>query len=293
MPAGSDASYMKAAKKGDTKGAQLLVNAASRKAGYKIKAYHWTENEFNVFDTDPNWQLGAHFGTKDAASSRRSKVVSGRGGDPKIHREAGKIIPVRLKLNNMLRLSDPGSWSLTISMWKDTLKKQGIDTSGLKEIPRADQPEPKGRIERDGSWGGIYMNRNARFEGGEAVTTPEAVRRLLKGLGYDGIVYKNAVEFSGKFKSMSDLKDSYIVFDPENVKSNAPYTLDSNANIIPLSERFNPSSDDIRYMPAVEKGGKVKRKGSATSRKSSARIPMGAVAKQLRLERDLKKKKRN
>ena len=47
------------------------------------------------------------------------------------------------------------------------------------------------------------------------------------------------------------------------------------------------------FMPAGGKGGKVKRKGSATSRKPGARIPMGAVAKQLRLERDLKKLKRN
>ena len=46
------------------------------------------------------------------------------------------------------------------------------------------------------------------------------------------------------------------------------------------------------FMPAGE-GRAPRRMGSATSRPARTRIPMGAVAKQLRLERDLKELKRN
>jgi GNAT superfamily N-acetyltransferase len=37
------------------------------------------------------------------------------------------------------------------------------------------------------------------------------------------------------------------VFSPENVKSADPVTYDAEGNVIPLSERFNPESPDIRY----------------------------------------------
>jgi hypothetical protein len=47
---------------------------------------------------------------------------------------------------------------------------------------------------------------------------------------------------------------------------------------------FMPKGADVKVKP---------RTGSATARKPGMRIPMGAVAKQLRLERDLKKLKRN
>ena len=46
------------------------------------------------------------------------------------------------------------------------------------------------------------------------------------------------------------------------------------------------------FMPAGE-GRAPRRMGSATSRPARTRIPMGAVAKQLRMERDLKELKRN
>jgi hypothetical protein len=41
-----------------------------------------------------------------------------------------------------------------------------------------------------------------------------------------------------------------VVYNPKVLKSADPVTYDNAGNIIPLSERFNPKSDDIRYMPA-------------------------------------------
>jgi hypothetical protein len=55
----------------------------------------------------------------------------------------------------------------------------------------------------------------------------------------DGIVYENWYEDKGS--------DSYIAFSPNQIKSADPVTYDDAGNVIPLSERFNPKKEDIRY----------------------------------------------
>lgn len=60
--------------------------------------------------------------------------------------------------------------------------------------------------------------------------------------GNDGIIVENVLDDdSGETRTM------YVVFDPEKIKSSDPVTYDDSGNVIPLSERFNPKNDDIRY----------------------------------------------
>ena len=54
----------------------------------------------------------------------------------------------------------------------------------------------------------------------------------LRNAGYDGVVYNN---------------QEYIAFEPNQIKSADVVTYDDAGNIIPLSERFNPEKEDIRY----------------------------------------------
>ena len=70
----------------------------------------------------------------------------------------------------------------------------------------------------------------------------EPIIRQAKEEGYDGLVYSNTWEASEQGK------DSYVAFYPEQVKSADPVTRDDRGNVIPLSERFNPEKDDIRFM---------------------------------------------
>lgn len=44
---------------------------------------------------------------------------------------------------------------------------------------------------------------------------------------------------------------SYAVADPSQIKSADPVTYDDSGNVIPLSERFNQRSNDIRYAPGI------------------------------------------
>ena len=82
----------------------------------------------------------------------------------------------------------------------------------------------------------------------EELTPEENAEEYVDGLkaqGYDGIVLRDE-EFGGT---------SFVVFDPEQIKSVEAITYDDAGNVIPLSERFNSRSNDI-YLPdsGVEPG---------------------------------------
>lgn len=65
----------------------------------------------------------------------------------------------------------------------------------------------------------------------------------LRNAGYDGVVYDN---------------QEYIAFEPNQIKSADVVTYDDAGNIIPLSERFNPEKEDIRYSLREATGEEVK-----------------------------------
>jgi len=73
------------------------------------------------------------------------------------------------------------------------------------------------------------------------------MRKALDKLGYDSVVYDNAVEGG----------IGIIVTDPSQIKSANPVTYDSKGNPIPLSKRFDSSKDSILYMPSDPKAPKA------------------------------------
>ena len=74
-----------------------------------------------------------------------------------------------------------------------------------------------------------------------------ALRDVFAAYGYDGIQYKN--EYEGDKNSYS-----YIALNPSDVKLADPVTYDDAGNVIPLSERFNHGSADIRYSTRDSEG---------------------------------------
>ena len=70
--------------------------------------------------------------------------------------------------------------------------------------------------------------------------------REAKENGNDGCVFLN-VQDGGGFDTI------YAVFSPNQFKSADPVTYDDNGNVIPLSERFNPNTNDLRYSYAPKK----------------------------------------
>tara|TARA_R110001606_G_scaffold18114_6_gene68850 strand:+ start:1992 stop:13553 length:11562 start_codon:yes stop_codon:yes gene_type:complete len=72
--------------------------------------------------------------------------------------------------------------------------------------------------------------------------------------------------------------DSYVVFDPNQIKSADPVTRDDAGNVIPLSQRFDETSDQSSFSVSQSKTGMKPPKG-VTSKKTDA-LPIWNIAKQ-------------
>jgi len=95
----------------------------------------------------------------------------------------------------------------------------------------------------------VYLNiKNPKVVDASDTTMPEtreeadlAAQEIIDE-GYDGVIGTVV----GKIDSPNT---EYVVFDPSQIKSADPITRDDSGNVIPLSQRFNEKSSDIRYMP--------------------------------------------
>jgi murein DD-endopeptidase MepM/ murein hydrolase activator NlpD len=73
------------------------------------------------------------------------------------------------------------------------------------------------------------------------------VARLAKEQGYDGVWFENIYDTGTYGGSNTPSSNVYISFNATSIKSADPVTYDDEGNVIPLSERFNPENDDIRW----------------------------------------------
>lgn len=86
------------------------------------------------------------------------------------------------------------------------------------------------------------------------------VANLVKEAGYSGVIIKNlidtATDFDQEARGIETYREPstiYIFFKPDQqVRSADPITYDDNGNVIPISERFNPDSKDIRWSLSEE-----------------------------------------
>ena len=75
--------------------------------------------------------------------------------------------------------------------------------------------------------------------------TIENVTQILQQLGHDGIIAKD-------YNGTTNPVNQYVIFDANQVKSAEAVTYDDKGKVIPLSQRFNSGSNDIRYSLADE-----------------------------------------
>ena len=88
-------------------------------------------------------------------------------------------------------------------------------------------------------------------ENGERITTFSIIERARQDGNYDGVILKNVDEYGagveeedGEYPgTITDI----IPLSPSQIKSAEPVTYDNDGNVIPLSERFNPENEDIRF----------------------------------------------
>ena len=165
--------------------------------GKPLVVYHGTEADenFSVFGTAAEDQLGAHFGSKETANTRLKEV------GPEFGFYDQRVIPVYLNIKNPLRMGDAGDFENSEQV-VEALRTSNLSEAQLAEI--------------------INVWKNAVDDLEDFPV--KLIRQKIEEFGYDGVVYKNTGEGGG---------DSYITFHPEQIKSKFnPGTFDpANPNI--------------------------------------------------------------
>lgn len=204
-----DAEYLSAVKRGDLEAARSMVNEAAEDAEYDITAYHVSMNgAFNVFDRN---RLGEN--TVDYADDAATAATAYLGfwfSDHDVSKPTRSygMIPGDAR---QFRLKAEVLYPIALQTLQDELLNEYISEDAIEQ-----------------------------YSAGEYSAIREAAEEYateLQRRGYSGLKVQDS-ELGGT---------SYVVFDPEQIKSAEPVVYDDNGKVIPLSERFNSKSRDIRY----------------------------------------------
>lgn len=209
-----DAEYMDAVNNGDMDKAQRMVADAFKNAFPDTKVVDKNGKPLTLYHGTKGYFNVFRYNPDDLGfhfgDKKTARTRVGRGKD-------AKLMPVHVNITNPLVINDDlGAWDgeyLAEYMYKNNLMTE--------EEARS-----------------ILMSESGKYRVDNRVATRK-MRDFLRNKGIDGIVYENIYE--------SDGKPSYLVFSQNQIKSADPVTYDNNGNIIPLSERFNPENNDIRF----------------------------------------------
>ena len=240
-----DTEYVELAKDPAKNEARLreMVDEIAEEKGYNVKAYHGTpNNDFTVFDknrvgkgTD---QYGAGFyfaSNKDAARAYGARVIDSR-----------------LSLNNPIKIdgsSEEGANLIDAGFDYLLTEEQAYEV--IKRLPNIyDAEESILGDYYDSYWengaedwmiedlASSEFNRNIGYLDSDLFRNyPNELHEAIRDVvGYDGIevAFANGDKF-------------YVVWFDNQMKSAELVTYDDDGNIIPLSKRFNPENEDIRY----------------------------------------------
>lgn len=204
-----DAEYLSAVKRGDLETARSMVNEAAEDAEYDITAYHVSMNgAFNVFDRN---RLGEN--TVDYADDAATAATAYLGfwfSDHDVSKQTYSygMIPGDAR---QFRLKAEALYPIALQTLQDELLNEYISEDAIEQ-----------------------------YSAGEYSAIREAAEEYaaeLQRMGYSGLKVQDS-ELGGT---------SYVVFDPEQIKSADAVVYDDNGKVIPLSERFNAKKNDIRY----------------------------------------------
>lgn len=267
----SDAEYLSAVEAGDTAKAQELVDQAAKAAGYTVgPVYHGTSEKFWSFDPKQRPGDTAAYGEGLMFFTDSQKLAneyaslgtqaSRKAGADRIKAQeefddvAGKLFPSisldyletsgfnvaneALKYGEITK-SQYDEFDRVSSKLFDAVRRQSelswppAERRIVKSYLKLNKP-----ITKDIEGGPVFASWNIHL--------PEMFNEMKKS-GGDGFIARGVYDspYGSEIKSTV-----YAVKDPSQIKSADAITRDDAGNIIPLSQRFQQSSADIRYMPA-------------------------------------------
>lgn len=252
----SERTYIEAVESGDMQTAQQMVDEAAEKAmpdsiirdgnGKLLTVYHGSPGKFTVFSHNKMNVNGNAHGRGFYFTEEKSLAEE-------YQKDGGQLLKGYLNITNPM------------SEEKVTIRKSNL----VKYIKATCEQEARNLVADGGydsvndalpdTWISNYvytygMNLNQAYkevadiiysndndvdiiaEVSNVVGTEVALKKVQEVLGYDGIIYTND---RGTHEFVSLISNQF--------KSTEAVTYDDDGNVIPLSERFNKSKEDIRY----------------------------------------------
>jgi len=262
MPA-SDTDYLSAVKKGDTATAQRMVDEAAKAAGAINNAkplYHGGNKTKTSFASGATRSgMGLVYLTDNKRAAWKYALGGGINDEmslPDYRRQQLKKLPSREPtVQKLYVIGDVADFS---SYSDRPNAPQLIEMFGEKRMSGIlEEYSSQYRDELDRGESIESTLQNALDEGGfvqedtnATAAVPELQFLASSGLLNDYLknVKKNVVAYNDDEAGGK----TYVVFDPTRIKSADPITKDNAGNVIPLSQRFKATSDDIRYMPSPD-----------------------------------------
>jgi hypothetical protein len=258
-----DAAYMDAVRRGDMETAQRMVREAAARAmpdtkvvgedGLPKVVYHGTPKYgFTVF------RENAVGSTNDPGAYGRGYYFTEIKDDAEGYKKPGIAAAFENYYNSIVgdnsaasnRTTTAGIYEVFLNIRNPKIirsREEGAAfrkefrifpednlTESEKEAIQKEVAKESERISED-DW--AYDEEESRIEKARALKAriqSESLERLRQA--YDGVI----VIRDGVFKEI-------VAFQPAQIKSADPVTYDDAGNVIPLSQRFNPAKEDIRY----------------------------------------------
>ena len=259
----SDTDYLSAVQQGDTQAAQRMVDEAAKAAG-AINAgkplYHGgnrTKTSFAAGATRSG--MGLAYLTDNKRTAWKYALGGGINDEMSLadyRRQQLKKLPSREPTVQKLYVvgdvadfssyQDRPSASQLIEMFGEGKMSNILEDYSSRyreELDRGDSVEStlQGALEEGG-----FVREDTDATAGvpelQFLAASGLLDSYLKKIGKNVIAYNDA-EAGGK---------TYVVFDPTQLKSADPITKDDAGNVIPLSQRFKATSEDIRFMPSPD-----------------------------------------
>ena len=231
-----DKAYMDAVEAGDMEAAQRMVLEAAKLAmpntkvvdedGNPLVVYHGTAMEENVFK-DQQRSRGFWFTDREEVANGYAESASAELNGER------RIIPAFLNIENP-RIEDAyGKYPVEIALKSYVENDNGV----YQEFETYEDAEAYRKENVPDGWVGAS----------EVGDQDDLVERAIE-LGYDGVIVKNVHDQATYAETrVVGTQTNYIAISPSQIKSAEPVTYDNKGNVIPLSERFNPENDDIRF----------------------------------------------
>lgn len=219
--------------------------------------FHGTRSgiDFDVWRNDPMRDLGMHFGTVGQANHPRFVGHESEFHDENrqnYHVMPARIIPVYLSIQNPLRMEDVfgGMGANSLEALKKAIKLPAETEEKLRNLLP------------------VKNEYNITIAGGDRSEYVREFQKAIQAAGYDGIVYTNVQEPSyveygvdedgneDPYK-ITDIQydDSYIVFEPEQIKSavgNSGEFSSTNPSILKMANpKGGPELPFTRKIPPV------------------------------------------